>query len=86
MTARVRIEYLEHMNMKRSHAGDIECESDEEEEMMLLALGMLCAKKQRAPALFRKRWDSEYLLDLAQKEGSFVAEYRVDPAGFRELV
>ena len=32
--------------------------------------------------MFRKRWDSEYLRNLAENEGSFLAEYRVDPGGF----
>jgi hypothetical protein len=33
-------------------------------------------------SLFRKRWDSQYLRNLAENEGSFLAEYRVDPGGF----
>ena len=33
-------------------------------------------------SLFRKRWDSQYLRSLAVNEGSFLAEYRVDPGGF----
>ena len=40
----------------------------------------------REPAIFRRRWDSQYLMDLAQREGSFVSEYRVDPQGFDILV
>ena len=40
---------------------------------------------ERASPLFRKRWDSIYLRDLAANEGSFVAEYRVDPRGFEIL-
>jgi hypothetical protein len=38
------------------------------------------------PCLFRKRWYSEYLVDLAVKEGTFTTEYRVNPRGFDELL
>lgn len=41
---------------------------------------------QRESKFFRRRWDSDYLVDLAEKEGSFVSEYRVDPQGFDILV
>lgn len=37
---------------------------------------------KRNSSLFRKRWDSDYLRSLAVNEGSFLAEYRVDPGGF----
>jgi hypothetical protein len=40
----------------------------------------------RSAALFRHRWNCEYLVDLATRENSFVAEYRLDPAGFDQLV
>jgi hypothetical protein len=40
----------------------------------------------RDAALFRKRWDSQYLINLAEHEGSFVSEYRIDPGGFDVLV
>ena len=36
----------------------------------------------RQPSLFRKRWDSSYLLELANREKSFVAEYRLDNRSF----
>ena len=32
----------------------------------------------RYPSLFRKRWDCQYLLELANKENSFIAEYRLN--------
>lgn len=37
---------------------------------------------KRNSSLYRKRWDSQYLRNLAENEGSFLAEYRVDPGGF----
>ena len=37
---------------------------------------------KRNSSLFRKRWDSSYLVDLAVNEGSFISEYRLDPGGF----
>jgi hypothetical protein len=39
----------------------------------------------RAPPIFRKRWDNEYLVKLATQEESFVAEYRLDPRSFQTL-
>lgn len=43
---------------------------------------LLLRSHQRNSSIFRKRWDSDYLLRLAVNEGSFLAEYRVDPRGF----
>ena len=43
-------------------------------------------KVPRNSCIFRKRWDSYYLRNLAIQEGSFMAEYRLDPAGFDILV
>lgn len=43
-------------------------------------------KRTRTPSMFRKRWDSEYLLNLAQQESTFVREYRVTPKGFDILL
>ena len=39
----------------------------------------------RSASLYRKRWDSKYLRDLAEKENSFVAEYRLAPRQFDTL-
>ena len=33
--------------------------------------------KYRSSAWYRKRWDSEYLVNLAISEGSFTTEYRL---------
>ena len=49
----------------------------------------LLRKKAAVPrdsAYFRRRWDSAYLVDLAQKENSFVAEYRADPRAFQDFL
>ncbi len=43
-------------------------------------------EKSRNSAIFRKRWDSDYLLNLAYNEGSFIAEYRLTPTKFGILV
>lgn len=42
-------------------------------------------QRYHKPTSFRKRWDSEYLLSLAQEENSFVAEYRLSPKAFYQL-
>lgn len=39
----------------------------------------------RTAALYRKRWDCVYLRDLAEKENSFVSEYRLGPKQFDML-
>ena len=36
----------------------------------------------RSGSLLRIRWQSEYLRNLAMREGSFITEYRLDPGGF----
>ena len=36
----------------------------------------------RGPPLYRKRWDSHYLIDLATRKGSFLAEMRLSPREF----
>lgn len=41
---------------------------------------------ERSSVLYRKRWDCDYLVDLAQKEGSFISEYRMTPRKFASLV
>lgn len=61
-----------------------EDDSDDELEALLTPF-LLRNVHQRNSALFRKRWDSAYLVDLAVNEGSFISEYRVDPGGFDVL-
>lgn len=56
---------------------DIDDEIDDQ-----VACAIVLEDARRDSKLFRRRWDSEYLVDLAVKERSFVAEYRVDPGGF----
>ena len=36
----------------------------------------------RSTSFYRKRWDSAYLRNLAERENSFVAEYRLVPRQF----
>ena len=36
----------------------------------------------RNEKIFRRRWDEPYMRDLATRESSFVAEYRLDPSSF----
>jgi hypothetical protein len=50
--------------------------------VLVVTLPSLLEKESRVKSMFRKRWDSDYLVDLAVNEGSFIAEYRVDPEGF----
>ena len=54
-------------------------EDDEDDDDELLTVVGVAAALGRDEKLFRKRWDSEYLMNLATHEGSFIAEYRVDP-------
>jgi hypothetical protein len=42
-------------------------------------------KVSRCAPILRKRWDSKYLIELAHNESSFVAEYRLDIAEFRDM-
>ena len=56
-------------------------DDDDDSESMIFT-SFLLQSHQRSSPLFRKRWDSDYLLGLARNEGSFIAEYRVDPRGF----
>jgi hypothetical protein len=59
---------------------------EEDDEIDLLCGSAAAYKIYRNSPLYRKRWDSEYLLDVAKKEGSFISEYRVDPGGFDALI
>ncbi|KAJ1430045.1 hypothetical protein B484DRAFT_396117 [Ochromonadaceae sp. CCMP2298] len=57
-------------------------DSDDEDALAACEVQTELSNNVRGQALFRRRWDCEYLVDLAIKENSFVAEYRVDVAGF----
>ena len=70
------VEYMKELALVHDDDDDIEC---------MVFPFLLLRNHQRSSALSRKRWDSEYLLNLAVNEGSFVAEYRVDPRGFDVL-
>lgn len=39
----------------------------------------------RLPAIYRARWNLEYLIDLSLREGSFINEFRVGPYEFNVL-
>jgi hypothetical protein len=41
--------------------------------------------RYREPPIYRRRWDDAYLLNLANRESSFIAEYRLDPRAFFSL-
>ena len=47
---------------------------DEEQELLSIVVSKY--KRFKSPSLFRERWNSEYLRNLAICEGSFVDEYR----------
>lgn len=73
-------------------ASDFDTDSDEETVSKSIAMLMHhamvtniinCAVRDRDS--FRKRWDSPYLVDLAQKENSFVSEYRMTAERFNLL-
>ena len=59
---------------------------EDDDELAAIAVALKCDETiYRSSCLYRKRWDSEYLVNLAQQEGSFVAEYRVSPREFDML-
>lgn len=60
---------------------EVDNEEEEDDDAILLA-----SLHHRGPSLWRKRWDSEYLRDLAEKENSFLGEYRMDPKSFDVLL
>ena len=60
--------------------------SIEVDEQMFIFVSICQANSaMRNEKLFRRRWDESYLRDLAVREKSFVAEYRLDPASFDVL-
>jgi hypothetical protein len=58
-------------------------ELEEEEDLIIRMMIEECMRREKiphGPCLFRKRWDLEYLVDLAvKKEGTFTTEHRVNP-------
>lgn len=62
-------------------------DDDDEDIIDMFLIPLICKNSlRRNGAIFWKRWDSEYMRNLAVDEGSFVAEYRVDPGGFDILL
>ena len=60
----------------------VDDEESEDDIDALLSPFLLRSVHERNSALFRKYWDSSYLVNLAVNEGSFILEYRLDPGGF----
>jgi predicted GNAT family acetyltransferase len=62
------------------------CEDDEEEELELVLFLVETSnntKLNRSSSVFhRQRWESEYLVNLAIQEGTFVSDYRMGPREF----
>lgn len=64
----------------------IQEERDIMELMEIVVLAQAVTRRlPPAPPLRRYRWNSSYLRDLAAREGSFVAEYRMTPIQFDTL-
>jgi len=59
---------------------------DDEDDLVILSVLHHGNKKMRMEHIFRKRWDSDYLRDLAIREGTFLSEYRLDPSSFDLLL
>jgi len=53
--------------------------NDVEENLLILISMEIENRSLRSSSFFCQRWNSEYLTNFATVEGSFVAEYRVDP-------
>ena len=53
---------------------------DDDESATIVAVLNCDERVYRSSSLYRKRWDSEYLVNLAVQEGSFTAEYRLSPS------
>ena len=68
-----------------------ECEEWEYENEIIAAIvaGLMDelnkVVKPRSAPFYRKRWDTAYLRDLAEREFFVVAEYRLDPRQFDNL-
>lgn len=58
---------------------------DEDYEMAEAVLLLCDETVYRSSPLYRKRWDCNYLVNLAVAEGSFLAEYRLGPREFDTL-
>ena len=62
---------------------DEEAEFEKKKKIIVfMAAAISCGYKFHSPALFRKRWDSDYLINLAINENSFITEYRLNPSAF----
>jgi hypothetical protein len=61
-------------------------DDDDEQDLELLNLLETLLEQERQPTLFRERWREDYLRGLAQRENSFVMEYRMNPSSFNILV
>jgi hypothetical protein len=57
-------------------------DSDDEDAVAAGAVQTELSQNVRASSIFRRQWDAQYLVDLAVREKSFVAEYRVDVGRF----
>jgi hypothetical protein len=73
LAKRLRIEEKEEIERKRKLVA------------IIAVSAVAVSGKTHSPALFRKRWDSEYLVNLAVRENSFVTEYRLNPSSFSLL-
>jgi hypothetical protein len=67
-------DFLAHRKKKRTQRTAVALSVLEDENIIV-----------KRPNLYRKRWDLEYLQELAINENSFVGEYRLDPSSFALL-
>ncbi len=67
----------EYVNMSDSDDSD-----NSDDEVIFAVASALCLTKFQGPAEFRKRWDCEYLVNLAIRERSFKRENRMEPREF----
>ena len=75
------------MNKRRKIEED---EKDDKKRKFIAVFAVLLSiaessKKIHSPAIFRKRWDSDYLINLAIQEKSFITEYRLNLTFFNLL-
>ena len=76
----VSTRYLEYLQKLVALVDEVDFET--RMELMKIIANL---ESRRRPNIFRRRWDSEYLWNLAIEEGSFLAEYRMSPSHFEEL-
>jgi hypothetical protein len=68
-----------------SHSDNDELMDDDDSDFIMLFFFNGRTERVKKSPIFRRRWDSDYLLPLAHNENSFIQEYRMPYCSFLEL-